>query len=173
MGSKKFEIKPGTKNLLSDCVGLITTILKEKRGKKHFDSFEATFLAFQQRVLISPEFWKPVAKGVTKWQQAIRNAAKVHAKKRTPDALTQGELMALVGGGFALPDTVPSDRQVVKFPDIGGIKVPKKKAKTADLDLEENRARRTVRSIRRAIIEHMNAIDEELEQLKAYDERRR
>ena len=126
MTKKPYTLKANTKNLLSDCVGIIMQMLEHKKGTKCFDSFEETFEYFKERVSIPPTLRKIVDRGTPKWQQAIRNAAKVHRDKQKPDALTQGELMALVHGGFALPDHVPDDRETVEFPQLGGFKIKKK-----------------------------------------------
>lgn len=135
MSDKKFKLAAGDKNVLSTCVGIIVKLLEaKKKGRKCFDSFEDTFQYFQKHVTIAPEWRKRVDRGTPKWQQAIRNAAKVHRDKKTPDALTQGELMALVHGGFALPDHVPPDREVVEFPNLGGFSIPKRKKEKKPFD---------------------------------------
>lgn len=139
--SKKKNVKPYTlkandKNLVSSCVGIIVKLLENKRSG-FFDSFEETFEYFQEHVEIPSELRVRVDRGTPKWQQAIRNAAKVKRENKKPDALTQHELFALVHGGFALPDCVPNDREAVSFPDLGGFKVSKVKSKKEKPKLED------------------------------------
>lgn len=137
MSSKKFlELREDETNLESATAGHIKQIFDVKR-MKHTDTFDHMFEVYQMHVKIHP-MWqeRDKATGYPKWQQAIRNIAKVHKRQRTPDPLTQGELMALKKGGFALPRHVPPGRKVVKFPDLGGFDVPivKKKKKAGKGD---------------------------------------
>lgn len=125
MTKKPYALKANDRNLVSTVTGIIVKLLENKRDG-FFDSFEATFEYFQAHVAIPHELRARVDRGTPKWQQAIRNAAKVHRDNKKPDALTQGELMALVHGGFALPDSVPDDRETVEFPQLGGFKIKKK-----------------------------------------------
>ncbi len=135
--SKPYELAANEKNVMSKCVGIIVNLLENKRGQKCFDTFKDTFSYFQEHVAIAPIHRKRVDRGTPAWQQAIRNAAKVKRDNKTPDALTQGELIALVHGGFALPDHVPSDRETVDFPDVGGFKIKKVKSKKPVNPLED------------------------------------
>lgn len=120
--AKKWELKAGEKNLVSAVTGIIKDLLRMKRGAKWFESFDTTFDFFQERVNIAPDHWKRNSDGEIKWKQAIRNAAKVKRKNKSPDALTQGELVAFEDGGFALPNYVPKHRNAVEFPNRGGFK---------------------------------------------------
>lgn len=163
MAKKKWELKAGEKNLVSKVTGIIKELLSMKRGARFFDSFDATFDFFQERVSIAPEHWKRNSDGEVKWRQAIRNAAKPKTKNRKPDALTQGELMALVDGGFALPNSVPKHLDVIEFPDRGGFKVkevkPKRPVPKRKLERENDpmpphiRADKAAKSIRQIVRE--------------------
>jgi hypothetical protein len=128
---KKYEIFANDKNLVSTCIGILVDILTGRRGgKKYTLTFDETFELFQERVVIDPLLWKKNRDGEIKWKQAIRNINKVHKNKKTPDALTAGELIALEGGGIALPNYMPKGESAVVFPIMKGLDVkpaPKKK----------------------------------------------
>jgi hypothetical protein len=104
-------------------------LLQAKRAPKYLDNWEDTFDWFQERVTIEPKLWKPNSDGEIKWKQAIRNIAKVHPNAKTPNALTEGELIVFKGGGFALPNHVPKGKEVVEFPQLHGLAIPRVKPK--------------------------------------------
>lgn len=138
-----------SRNARSSAQGIIIRIL-ERTNKKFIKPFEKVFKAFEA-VTDIPAAMKEInyddKMREPYWKQTVRNAAK-HHKDAPPDSLTSGDLLAIKGGGFALPGCkLPKGVTVHKVPIIKGLlgakKVVKKKVvkkkETADLDLEENR----------------------------------
>jgi len=94
--------------------------------KGYTDSYPATFALFRTVTKIDQELEEATRgpRGDIKWHQAIRNVAKVHKNKNSNNALMMsGELIALEGGGFALPNKVPKGRTAIVFPIMKGLDV--------------------------------------------------
>lgn len=139
--NKDYKLLISDHNRRSTVQGILISLLKDTK-KKWFLDFPATFKAFEQAVFIDDDLKKinRQARPVEEfWKGDIRNAGK---DMGIPDALTAGQLLALRGGGFAIPES-GIDRDEVRSvvprvglldkpeapidkPKVAKVKVPKK-----------------------------------------------
>lgn len=137
----KYKLRLDDTNRRSTVQGILVSLLEDTK-KQVFPNFPAVFKAFEDAVDIDDALKRINPQGKPKeefWKADIRNASKdigVH------DKLTHGELLALKGGGFALPTTdLVDQREVREIRHLTGFDPPlvKKKLvkKKSDADLRK------------------------------------